>query len=227
MASLQLSQFPEELLERILAFCAVADPVQFSRPSWHSTNRSPEHSPPSTRGRLALLLVSKSFLRICTPLFYDTICISSLGQLQHLLATALHSSSFLANYVRCVVLAGIWGEAGDLLRMCGPTLKMLDITLDVSQLSPGVNGVVRDLDAEEFCDPLRELPALKHLVIRKPHHVYLTHPKARYVLTEVGKAVQTWDQLVRSARSSFSSPFCSRCYLMCVGACRCSVPPFR
>ncbi|KAF8962134.1 hypothetical protein BDZ97DRAFT_1759534 [Flammula alnicola] len=192
--TLHLSTFPEELLERILFYCVVAPSSQQSRPSWHRATES-SLAPGQVRGRLALLLVSKTFLRISTPLFYHTVNLVSANQLHRLLCDALRPNSFLASHIRRLVLSGIWADAGELLRLCNVNLKMLDITLDTTQLSPGVHGHIRDLDAEEFCEGLKEVTSLTHIVIRKPNNVYLTQPKPRYVLSEVAKAMYTWDDL--------------------------------
>ncbi len=61
-------------------------------------------------------------------------------------------------------------------------------------VAPGVQGDVRDLDAEEFCAALAEMTALTHLVVRKPCNVYLTQPRPRYVLGALAEAMHSWDQ---------------------------------
>ncbi|KAF8877935.1 hypothetical protein CPB84DRAFT_1966255 [Gymnopilus junonius] len=49
--------------------------------------------------------------------------------------------------------------------------------------------------SEEFCEGLKDLVGLTHLVVRKPSHVYLTQPRPRIVLSEVAKAMDSWDEL--------------------------------
>jgi len=81
--------------------------------------------------------------------------------------------------------------------MCN-NIKLLDITLDVTQLAPGVNPNrnIRDLDAEDFCQGLKYITqSLTHLVLRKSNNVYLTLPKPKYVLAEIAKAMRNWDNL--------------------------------
>ena len=192
---MSILSFPEELLERILALSVVAPLLQTSRPHWH------QRSDPGTaiRGRLASLLVCKKFYRISTPLFYHTIHISSPSQLHRLLSNALRRNRYLATYVRRLVFAGVWAEGGELIAMCSRNIKMLDITLDMTQLAPGVNTNrdVRDLDAEDFCEGIKYIThSLTHLALRKPNNVYLTQPKPKYVLGEVAKAMRYWDNLV-------------------------------
>lgn len=193
MEPLNLLSFPEELLEKILAHCVVAHTPHPPRPSWHNSSAT---SPP-VRGRLALLLVSKTFLRIATPLFYHTLHIASPSQLHCLLRDALRPNSALAAHTRRLVLAGIWAEGGELLQLCHARLETLDIILDTMPVAPGVHGDVRDLDAEEFCAALADMTALTHLVVRKPCNVYLTQPRPRYVLAALAEAMLAWNELVR------------------------------
>jgi hypothetical protein len=84
---------------------------------------------------------------------------------------------------------------------------MLDITLDMTPLAPGVmaNGNVRDLDAEDFCEGIKYIThSLTHLALRKPNNVYLTQPKPKYVLGEIAKAMRKWDNL--ASHATFSPP---------------------
>ncbi|KDR79205.1 hypothetical protein GALMADRAFT_223443 [Galerina marginata CBS 339.88] len=189
--ALELAAFPEELLEGILAHCVMATLIQHPRPSWHRplTTSSP------VRGRLAPLLVCKAFYRISAPLLYHTLHISSSGQLHRLLADALRPNPSLANNIRRVVFSGIWAEGGELLQLCSSSIRLLDITLDSTQLAPRVSGHVRDLDAEDFVEGLHELSSLTHIVIRKPTNVYITQPKPRYVLSAVANAMRHWNDL--------------------------------
>jgi hypothetical protein len=200
---MSILSFPEELLERILALCVVAPLIQTTRPQWHQ--RSDRGT--AIRGRLASLLVCKKFFRISTPLFYHTIHITSPPQLHRLLSSALRRNHYLATYVRRLVFAGVWAEGGELIAICSRNIKVLDITLDMTQLAPGVNANrdVRDLDAEDFCEGIKYITrSLTHLAIRKPNNVYLTQPKPKYVLGEIAKAMRYWDNLVSQA--TFSPP---------------------
>ncbi|PPQ69646.1 hypothetical protein CVT24_001219 [Panaeolus cyanescens] len=195
---LQLANFPEEILEQILAPCVIAPLALTSRPTWHKS--STKGSGLATRSRLAPLLVSKSFHRISTPLFLETLHIISPTQLHRLLSTLLSSTPCLAHHIRHLIFAGVWAEGGELLRLCGHALKYLHITLDIT---PGfgthpalpLHATFRDLDAEEFCDGLQYLSGLLHLVITKPNNVYLTHFKPKYVLAEISRSLVGWTNL--------------------------------
>lgn len=195
--------FPEELLERILALSVIAPLVQTTRPKWH---QRPDRGT-AIRGRLAPLLVCKKFFRISIPLFYHTIHVTSPAQLHSLLSSALRRNHYLATYVRRLLFAGVWAEGGELIAMCSRNIKMLDITLDMTQLAPGVNANrdVRDLDAEDFCEGIKYIThSLTHLALRKPNNVYLTQPKPKYVLGVIAKAMRDWDNL--ASHATFSPP---------------------
>ena len=189
---LQLSAFPEELLETVLSYCVVAPlslpPRQSSSPTSRTSTSSQQ-----IRTRLAILLVSKRFCRICTPLFYHTVHIRSPKQLHSLLTDALSPNPFLAPCIRRIVMGGVWAEAGELLQLCSNNLRLLDITLDTSL---ALTARLRDLDAEDFCRGLFKINSLTHIVVRKPGNVYLTQSKPVYVLSQLAKAVERWDQLV-------------------------------
>ena len=190
--------FPEELLERILALCVVSPLVETARPEWHQRSSSGT----AIRGRLATLLVCKKFYRISIPLFYHTIHVTSPAQLHKLLSTALRRNLYLTTFVRRLLFAGVWAEGGELIAMCNRNIKMLDITLDMTQLAPGVNANrdVRDFDAEDFCEGIKYIThSLTHLVVRKPNNVYLTQPKPKYVIGEIAKAMRDWDNLASHA----------------------------
>ena len=224
-STLQLSSFPEELLEGILAHCVIASSTQTPRPSWTRTLGSRSSTSSSIRSRLAILLVCKKFYRISIPLYYHTIHVQSPLQLNRLLGTALRPNPATALHIRRVIFAGIWADGGELLRMAGDSIRLLDVSIDITQLAPNVPGQVRDLDAEEFCEGLKELSSLKHLVLRKPNNVYLTQPKPRYFLSAVAKAMCGWNELV--CVSSFGFPSSSRPHhfsLYLVGICRAGFP---
>ncbi|KAF9562054.1 hypothetical protein CPC08DRAFT_634546 [Agrocybe pediades] len=195
-SQLELCSFPEELLEAILAHCVIALPNQPPRPSWTRNLGSTTDSPASPpRGRLAVLLVCKKFHRISIPLYYNTINVQSPRQLNRLLVNALRPNPTLASHVRRVIFAGVWADGGELLRMANDSIRLLDVSIDTTQLAPNVPGQVRDLDAEEFCEGLKELSSLKHLIIRKPNNVYLTQPKPKYVLSAMAAAMHEWNEL--------------------------------
>jgi hypothetical protein len=113
-------------------------------------------------------------------------------QLQRLIAVAPRPNPVLPTFIRQIVMPAIWAGAGELLYRCRNHLNFLDITLDSVLNTQG-----HDPDAEEFCRGLHQLESLTHIVVRKPHNVYLTRPKLQYVLSEMARAIHSWPDLVR------------------------------
>ena len=199
----QLSSLPEELLERILALCLPSPPsILPPRPLWH---RQP--LPPSSRGRThqphkqarpstAPLLVSHTFLRISTPLFYHTLLLVSPAQVSSLLRT-LRANPALGQCVKQLAVLGIWHDVGPVLTFC-PGVQVLDIMLDTWKASPGREDVrdPKDNGAEAFCSAMERLQNVKHLTVRKGGTVYLTQSKPGYVIQRLATAIRTWKHLV-------------------------------
>jgi hypothetical protein len=155
-----------------------------------SSPRSSAHIP-AARIRTAPLLVSKRWLRIATPLVYNTLRIRSPSH------AALVSRTFAANpalacHVRRLVLSGVWPELAPVVRAC-TLLDTLDITLDASWIP--------DSDAfsetAAFSASLIDLD-IHHLVVRKAN-VYLSQPKPRHVIAGLARAIPHWKHLVRPA----------------------------
>ncbi|TFK20061.1 hypothetical protein FA15DRAFT_600371 [Coprinopsis marcescibilis] len=104
-------------------------------------------------------------------------------------------------------------------------LQSLEITIDVAPFVPNqqqqphqgqlppirasvqpgrtngqMTGPTQDADAEEFCQGLLALAengssALKHMVLKKPQNVYLTHQRAKMVIGALSKVVESADAL--------------------------------
>ncbi|KAG0704025.1 hypothetical protein DFH29DRAFT_914210 [Suillus ampliporus] len=192
-----LSSFPEELLARILADCVTPPQVFPVRPPWHTQPFFPCPSllarpppPTSTRARLAPLLVSRQFLRIGTPIYYQTLHLPTAVHAARVLET-LTAQPVLAGTVRRVVLGCVSLEGARVLRVC-ERIEDVDICMDV-----GIEGnahAAADQDAEALCDVLERID-LKHLTIRKTSDAYLTLTRPKYVLQRIAKAVPCWPNL--------------------------------
>ncbi|KAK0199758.1 hypothetical protein DFS33DRAFT_1364818 [Desarmillaria ectypa] len=193
--ALSLDSFPEELIERILAYCVVASPTPVvSSPAW-----APVH-PLSTAvrpvySRLAPLLVCKTFYRISLQHFYHTIHLTRPSQPAHLLAT-FHHYPWLCRYVRRVVITGIFDGADQVFRRCRH-VKALDITLDPRSPEQAYCPSV-----EHLCDSLEALNAVTHLTIRKPARLYLTHAGVKRLIVRLATAITGWIDL-QSAHLAF------------------------
>jgi len=182
-----LASFPEELLERILALSLSPPPLILHRPSWHfhhttsHTHKNPLFTAP--------LLVSKSWLRIATPLIYNSLHIHSPAHAA-LLARTFTANPALASSSRRLVVSGVWPELAPVARACS-ALEILDITLDAS-CSLEIHAL---LETKTFCDSLSSLD-ITHLVVRKAN-VYLSQPKPRHIIAGLARAIPRWSRLVR------------------------------
>lgn len=212
-----LSSLPEELISRILADCVIPPQTLPLRPSWHTLPLAPSSSFPgcrtlllrpslsnTSRSRLSPLLVSRQFLRICTPLYYQTLHLSSVTHAARVFET-LVAQPRLADAVRRVVLGCISLEGAHVLRTC-EMIEDVDICMDVGTEGNGLGSAARDLDAEALCDALQQID-LKRLTIRKASHAYLTNMRPKYVLERIAKAVPSWPNLVRSVISLMMDHF--------------------
>ncbi|KAG1745725.1 hypothetical protein EDB19DRAFT_1632108 [Suillus lakei] len=201
MASAQvptsLSSFPEELLARILADCVTPPQVLPVRPPWHTQlfpcpsllARPPPYT--STRARFSPLLVSRQFLRIGTPIYYQTLHLPTATHAARVLET-LVAQPVLASAVRRVVLGCVSLEGARVLRACG-MIEDVDICMDVYEGNPQ-GDAVEDLDAQALCDALDRMD-LKHLTIRRSSDAYLTLTRPKYLLERIAKAVHGWPNL--------------------------------
>ena len=193
-----LDHFPEELLERILSDVIVASSTG-DRPAWL---RSPSYRPDF---RLAPLLVTKQFSRIAIPLFYHTIQLHT-STTARLLHRTLIANPALASRIRHLSVTGISADAASVLRLCGPSITRLDITLateeeeydEYNNKSPG------EIE-KEFADALKGLTGVQHLTLRKQSFMYLSLPRPRYIITAVANAIPAWAALV--SPTPFGFPF--------------------
>jgi hypothetical protein len=179
MTHCSLSDFPEELLDRILSLSLLPSTLPPSpRPAWHPP------SPARTRTRLAPLLVSHRFSRIGTPHLYHTIHLSS-APTTHLLLATLQSTAALGAHVRALTLGAVSPEGGAVLGLC-PGVEQLEVVLD------GMHGEGEDT---AFIRGLQKLHAVRHLTLRKPGTVYLSLPRARIVIAGLAAALDGWPSL--------------------------------
>ncbi|KAF8201292.1 hypothetical protein K438DRAFT_1965793 [Mycena galopus ATCC 62051] len=109
------SQFPEELVERILLHAVVAPSAPHPRASWHSHSQQGKEL--QTRGRTAPLLVCRAFHRIALPLFYHTLVVHSPHQSASLLE-ALRTQPHLARSVRVIALPNPSACDAEVLKCC-------------------------------------------------------------------------------------------------------------
>jgi hypothetical protein len=186
-----MSVFPDEVLEHIL-FLSLSPSPSPPQPTAHRHRTlSAPIGHPSHIPRTAPLLVSKTWLRIATPLAYHTLHLNSIVTAA-LLARTLLSNPSLAVHVRRIVIINVCPDVATILREC-TAVQVLDITLD--------NSALGSKDIEEatsaFCKALVGTESVKKLVVRKPNCVYTSQPKPSRIIAGLANAIRHWKQLVR------------------------------
>jgi hypothetical protein len=189
-----MARFPEEIVHQILCFCVSAPLAPLARPSWHIRQKS------SNRSRMAILLVCKSWLRIATPLLYKSCLLQSEKQAA-LLSCTLAANPSLGRYARSLVIMGVWGALGDVVKLC-PAVETLDLTLDAP------HGSDTEFRMEEIAEVLSDLQLLdiRHFVLRKLPNVYLTQHKPRFIIFRLSKIVPRWQRLVSALTLHYPRP---------------------
>jgi hypothetical protein len=173
-----LLSFPEEVLERILTLCVDAQTDAFANPSWHTRQVS--------RRASSILLVNKTFLRIATPLLYNTVVIRSSHQLNTVLENVFRPNPGLAAFVRTVAISGgSYDGLDDFVRLC-VNLEEFDMTLDNTPWEADLR--------EKFGQSLIGMKKIKSLVVRKD--AYLTQEKPKLLMNQLSNAIVSWTSLV-------------------------------
>ncbi|CAK5263096.1 unnamed protein product [Mycena citricolor] len=181
MALVQLSTFPEELLECILAHVVVGSATPRTRPSWHQPAAAKD-----IRTRLAPLLVSQQFYRISLPLFYETAVLCTPSQSANFLR-ALETRPAAAGFVKTLVLPApnaVDAEIVELLCQHGG-LHVLDVTL------LGDRGDASARTCPGVAESLGRISTLRKLTIRKASNTYLSQPGPRSTLDALAGVVET------------------------------------
>jgi len=163
---------PEEILQQILHSCVSTPLTPLARPSWHTRRKLT--STIRNRSRAAALLVCKPWLRIATPLFYQSLVLLNEEQATLCSRTLLANPS-LGDYVRSLVVMGVWVALGDVIKLC-PGVESLDLTLD----APRTPVIM----------PQSEKDAMVLY--------YLTQYKPRFVTLCLSLIIPTWQHLVSS-----------------------------
>jgi len=170
--------FPEEVIERILALCVDAQTDASANPSWHTRQVS--------RRASSILLVNKTFLRIATPLLYETVIIRSSHQLSTVLDNVFRPHPELAAFVKTVTISGgSYDDLNDFVRLC-VNLEEFDVTLDNAPWEEDVR--------QKFAESLMGMSKIKSLIVRKD--AYLTQEKPQHLMSQLSNAITAWTSLV-------------------------------
>ncbi|GJE91942.1 hypothetical protein PsYK624_080940 [Phanerochaete sordida] len=132
-------QFPEELLREILSHALLVSPVHFfgfPRDGRISRRPPPRHS--------QLLLVSKRWNRVGTPLLYESLEVSWWGETAKI-ASVLRARPELGRAVRCLRLEERFGK--DMVHIAKHTPNVHSLYINIRAIRPGdtVSGVPKAL----------------------------------------------------------------------------------
>ena len=132
--------------------------------------------------------MNKTFLRIATPLLYNTVVIRSSYQLSTILDNVFRPNPELAAFVKTVAISGgSYDGLDEFVRLC-VNLEEFDMTLDNTPWEEDVR--------EKFGESLMGMRKIKSLVVRKD--AYLTQEKPKHLMNQLSNAIAAWKSLVSS-----------------------------
>lgn len=222
---INLTDFPEEIFERIFTFALAPTLSVWATPigtvpslhprqpptlltvpeishsavgrNGHGTRTGTLHQPVSA---YAPLLVCKHFQRIGTPLLYADLRLASPAQASLVLRT-LNQRPDLVACVRSLCVGGVWTCILDLVHLFAAggdepiRLESFDFRLDFMNIAP--NTLSPDVDA--FCAALSLLPTIgtvQHLTVRRAPNAYINLPGPMHILETLGGVIEDWGSLV-------------------------------
>jgi hypothetical protein len=151
---------------------------------------------------MAILLVSKAWLRIATPSVYHTVHLRSKSTANPLECTLADNPA-----VRHLVLSLVYPEFAPVIRACR-AVNVVEITLDNSATTEE-HAIV---DTTSICQALATLSRVRKLIVHKSH-VYLSQLKPRHIIAGIATAIDSWQHLVRISSDvsifMFSHSYCT------------------
>ena len=219
--AINLIDFPEEILERILALALAPTSSVWATPfdaAPHLLTRQPLLTAPESLHRDAQglrtgtlrppvsaytpLLVCTHFQRIGTAVLYADVQLTSPAQVRLFLRT-LNQRPDLAACVRRLSVGGVRSCVLDLIRVFAAggdapiRLASFDFCLDFMNIAPDTLGP----DVDAFCLALQLLPTLgsvQHLTVRRAPNAYINLPGPTHILDTLGAIIEDWKSLVSS-----------------------------
>ncbi|GJE97701.1 hypothetical protein PsYK624_139220 [Phanerochaete sordida] len=143
---MSFAKLPEELLREILAYALYVPHDEFCRPPALDpavASEKPASKKKRKASRAGLLLVSKRWLRVGTPLLYECLRLSRRKHAR-LVTKVLQENPRLGNAVRCLRLEGAYSKKlADVVKLT-PRVRTLYIDVDVDA-SQRINGLLKAL----------------------------------------------------------------------------------
>ncbi|KAJ6500837.1 hypothetical protein C8R45DRAFT_863664 [Mycena sanguinolenta] len=175
---------PDEIISEILSpalkvsdelFCNNSDVSPFAKNS-ESTS--------------AYLLVCKSWLRVATPLLYNTVILRSKAQAKAL-SIALAANKELGQFIKKLRVEGGYGSPMLIILKCSPKISDIFLSLEIYS-SDNTGGLCKGL---HFINPTR-------LILRDPIYKTLENKMVSQLLETLVETISKWDRL-----SVFDSPY--------------------
>jgi hypothetical protein len=174
---------PDEILSEILSPALRVPDEMFSVMA--SEKNSPFHS--KSESSSAFLLVSRSWLRVATPLLYNVVVLRSKAQAQAL-AGVLTANPVLGKFIRKLRLEGGYAISMFKILQEAPNISDIFLTLDI-KTPDNVCGLCRGL---QLIQPIR---IILFGTRGSPHHI--KYPEGRKLVQKlVAKFLPGWTRLV-------------------------------
>ncbi|KAK7035977.1 F-box domain-containing protein [Favolaschia claudopus] len=172
------NSLPDELISEILSPALKVSDEVFSN--------TDEVSPFSSYGEStsAYLVVCKSWLRVATPLLYNTVVLRSKAQAKAL-AAALSGNSELGHFIKKLRVEGGFGPSMQTVLRCSPNVTDLFLTLEIYS-SDSTAGLCKGLS---FVNPSR-------LVLKDIKYKSLANKMVSQLAVALSQALAKWDKLV-------------------------------
>ncbi|TDL29965.1 hypothetical protein BD410DRAFT_780479 [Rickenella mellea] len=153
-----MSKLPDEILKEILA-----PPLRIPDDEFSFTGRARE-SPFGRKARnsSSLLVVSKQWMRVATPLLYEVVIMRSTAQAQAL-AYAINSNKAFGLFIKKLRMEGGFGKAPAQFIASAPNIRELFVTLDVwsNDGTSGLCSVLSDMNIRRLIINHQD-PAIKN-----------------------------------------------------------------
>lgn len=170
---------PDELIKEILS-----PALKVSDESFSNTSHT---SPFSTysKSTSAFLLVSKSWLRVATPLLYHVVVLRSKAQAQAL-EIALRGNRELGRFIKKLRLEGGYGTAMYQIITSAPNISDLFLSL-VIWSADSVSGL---------CRGLPKMNPMRVILCDDPHDERFANALVRQLVKALCQSIKSWTKLV-------------------------------
>lgn len=192
------NRLPDELLREILKYCLHISPVHafLLDPAWQWYNHHTEYEAPLLMPRSDPLAVSKRWLRVGSPLFYQTVILYSTAQVRQL-AQLFRAHPELGAAVRNLRLQAGFGKDLVTIVKHAPNVRALAVNMEATA-SESTVGILRVLP---LLNPVR-------FYLHGSATPRLANRKSIGVRDAVVESLSKWENLVSPPGLTLSSIVC-------------------